>query len=268
MHPLLGEPFGIPIHSFGVMVAIAFMVALAVATREARRTGLFAPEVISDLLVWVIVGGIVGARLLYVAVHWEDTFARAPAQIFQLWKGGLVYYGGLFGALLAGWIFTRRRKVDFVLLGDVCLPAAMLGQAIGRIGCFLVGCDYGRKAPDLPWAITFPDNPDSLLPPELRGQPLHPTQLYMLLQALLIFLILTWVARRRTFRGQVLFLAIMLYPIGRSICELFRGDYVERGMYLGLSTSQWISMPLFLIGLIAFMRARRAGRRKGPAATS
>lgn len=257
MYPILGEPFGIPIRSFGVMVALAFVMGLWAATREARRTGRMSPEVISDLLMWLMVGGILGARVLYVIVHWKDQFAHDPMQAIFVWKGGLVYYGGLLGAIFAAWLFTRRRKVNFVDLADVCMPAVMLGQAIGRVGCLLVGDDYGRVAEGLPWAITFPDIPESLLPTALRGQPLHPTQIYMMTQAFIIFLILTWVARRATFRGQVFFLGLMLYPIGRSICEIYRGDAIERGIYFGLSTSQWISIPLFIIGAIGFVRSYR-----------
>ena len=266
MYPILGEPFGIPIRSFGVMVALAFVFAMLAATREARRSKLIDPERIGDLLLWVMAGGILGARVLYVIVHWKKDFAHDPWLVFQIWKGGLVYYGGFLGAFLMGYLFTRRHKLDYITLGDVCLPGAMLGQAIGRIGCFLVGDDYGREAPGLPWAVTFPDIEESLLPQPLRGQPLHPTQLYMLLQSLLIFFILSMVARHRKFRGQVFFLALMLYPIGRSICEVYRGDYLERGMYYGVSTSQWISIPVFMVGLAGLIWAYR--RRQVPLATS
>ncbi|MFG0316167.1 MAG: prolipoprotein diacylglyceryl transferase [Planctomycetota bacterium JB042] len=265
MYPILGEPFGFKIRSFGVMVALAFVVALWVASRHARRTKQVDPEAIGDLLMWVMVGGILGARVLYCIVHWKDQFAHQPLEVLKIWKGGLVYYGGFLGAFVAGWFFTKKRKIDFVTLGDICMPAVFLGQAVGRIGCFLVGDDYGKPAPDLPWAVTFPDIPESLLPQALRGIPLHPTQLYMLLQAFVIFLILAFVARRQSFRGQVFYLALILYPIGRSICEVFRGDNVERGIYHGLSTSQWISIPLFLVGIVGFTIAARRREPLRPA---
>lgn len=257
MYPILGEPFGFKIRSFGVMVALAFVIALWAASREARRSRRLEPELIGDLLMWIMVGGILGARVLYCIVHWKDQFSHQPLEVLKVWKGGLVYYGGFIGGFVAGWLFTRKRKIDFITLGDVCFPGVFLGQAIGRIGCFLVGDDYGKPAPDLPWAVTFPNIPESLLPHELRGIPLHPTQLYMLLQAFIIFLILSFVARKATFRGQVFYLALMLYPIGRSICEVFRGDNVERGVFYGLSTSQWISIPIFLTGVIGFILAAR-----------
>ena len=259
MYPILGEPFGIPIRSFGVMVALAFVMALWASQREARRTGRVDPELIGDLLLWVMVGGILGARVLYCIVHFQDQFAHQPIELLKVWKGGLVSYGGFAGGFLGGWLFTRKRKIDFVTLGDVCLPGVMLGQAVGRIGCFLVGDDYGGPA-DVPWAVTFPDVPESLMPVDLRGVPVHPTQLYMLLQAFTIFLILSRIARSATFRGQVFYWGLILYPIGRSICEVFRADHVERGVYYGVSTAQWISIPIFVIGLLGLSRARKAGR--------
>jgi len=259
MYPILGEPFGIPIRSFGVMVALAFVLALWASQREARRTGRLDPEVVGDLLLWVMVGGILGARVLYCIVHWPDQFAHQPIELLKVWKGGLVSYGGFFGGFFGGWLFTRRRKIDFVTLGDTCMAGLMLGQAIGRIGCLLVGDDHGGPT-DVPWAITFPDVRESLMPADLIGVPVHPTQLYLLMQAFTIFLILSWIARRATFHGQVFYWGLILYPIGRSICEVFRADDSARGIYYGVSTAQWISIPIFFIGVIGLTRAAKAGR--------
>jgi phosphatidylglycerol:prolipoprotein diacylglycerol transferase len=253
MHPIAFEPFGFTITSFGVMLALAFLGGWIYTGRLTRKTGWFSEEVIGDLLFWLMVGGVVGARLLYVVVHWE-TFRADASQIFNFRAGGLVSYGGFVGAFLAGWIFTRRHKLDFVQLADLCVPGALLGQAIGRIGCFLVADDYGRPAPDLPWAVRFPDVEGSMLPQMLREQPLHPTQLYLCLKAFLCFLIVRWVFHHRRFRGQVMCTAMMVYPIGRSIVEIWRYDSVERGVYAGLSTAQWISIPLFLAGAFLWFR--------------
>jgi len=198
----------------------------------------------------------------------------------MIWKGGIVYYGGFIGAFVGGWLFSRKNKVPFITLADISIPGAMLGQAVGRIGCLLVGDDYGKKTTeDLAWAIKFPTstepgdlfgieippNSHSLLPVEMQGEWLHPAQLYMMLQAAVIFVILVWVARRKPWiEGQVLFLGLTLYPIGRSICEVFRGDHVERGVSAsGISTSQGISIPIFIIGVAGLVWARKRHAARG-----
>ncbi len=260
MHPIAFEPFGITITSFGVMLALAFMGGWIYTLRMARKTQWYTEDTVSDLLFWLMIGGVVGARFLYVVVHWSDTFASQPAQVFNFRGGGLVSYGGFAGAFLAGFLFTRKNDIDFFQLADMTLPGALLGQSIGRIGCFLVADDYGRPAPDLPWAVTFPDVKGSMLPKALRGVPLHPTQLYLLLKAFLCFLILAYVLKHRQFKGQVLCVAMMCYPLGRSIVEIYRGDFQERGIYGGLSTAQWISIPTFLLGLVLYGVLKKKSR--------
>lgn len=273
MYPILGEPFGFKIRAFGVMVALAFFVGYWFNSREARRTGLVKEEVIGDLLMWLLICSLIGARLVYVIVQWHE-FADHPINVFKIWQGGIVYYGGFIGAFVGGWLFSRRQSASFLTLADLSMPGAMLGQAIGRIGCLLVGDDYGRVANDLPWAIKFPTatepgdlfgisippNSHSLLPASMQGEWLHPTQLYMMLQASIVFVILAVVARNKTrVEGRVLFLGLTLYPIGRSICELYRGDNVERGVYFGgaISTSQLISIPIFIIGVAGLIWSGR-----------
>jgi phosphatidylglycerol---prolipoprotein diacylglyceryl transferase len=271
MFPIFFQIGDFKLHAFGVMVALGFLAGLWFSTKEARRTGLVTEAVVNDLFLWLIIGGILGARALYVAIHWDE-FRPSPDRsiwgVFQIWRGGIVSIGGFFGAFFLGWIFCKKRGVSFLDLADICVPGAMLGQAIGRIGCFLVGDDYGRPAPDLPWAVRFPKIPDSLLPEQWQGVPLHPTQLYMMIKAFLIFLILAWLARRKRFAGQVLFAAMMLYPVGRWICEIYRGDEVERGMWHGLSTAQWTLMPVFVVGLAFYLRGLSASKRANPGVPS
>lgn len=273
MYPILAEPFGFPIKAFGLMVALGFLSGYWFSAREARRTGKMTEEAVGDLLMWLIFGGLIGARILYVIVQWDEQFRHHPGEIFKIWNGGIVYYGGLLGAIFAGWLFCRKHDLRFAMVGDIHMPGVMLGQAVGRIGCLLVGDDFGREAPGLSWAIVFPSptkpgnlfgleippTSDSLMPPDMVLKELHPAQIYMGLQAFAIFLILAWVARRQRFEGQVMYLALMLYPIGRSICEIYRADNDARGVYFdgAISTSQLISIPLFLFGLIGFIRAAR-----------
>ena len=172
MHPILVKLGSLPISSFGVMVTLGFLVGLYLARYLGRRHGVD-PDLLSDLFSWILVGAVLGARLLYVVVHHEE-FSN-PLDIVAIWKGGLVFYGGFFGAFASGILFLRLRRPNarFFEVADVCMPAGFLGLSIGRWGCFLVGDDYGRVT-DVPWAVRFPNVEGSLLPAELIGKPLHP----------------------------------------------------------------------------------------------
>src|SRR5262245_16684132 len=155
--PLIG---GLPIKSFGVMVALGFLAGLYFTLWQAKRHQI-KPELIQDLFMWVILGAILGARLMYVAVHPGEF--KSIGQVLAIWNGGLVFYGGFFGAVILGIWFLRRRKVPVLEVADVSMPGGFLGLSIGRWGCLLVGDDYGRPT-DVPWAIKFPDVEDSLMP--------------------------------------------------------------------------------------------------------
>jgi phosphatidylglycerol:prolipoprotein diacylglycerol transferase len=267
MHPVLVEFLGLKIGSFGVLVALGYLAGLFCTLRLAKGRGVD-PGLVNDLLLWVVVGGVLGARLLYVLVH-PSEFRASPLDVLAIWKGGLVFYGGFAGAFLLGALFLRRRKASFLDVADVCMPGAFLGLSIGRWGCFLVGDDHGRVT-GVPWAVRFPDVPGSLLPRELIGQPLHPTQIYLSINALLIFLILLAVLRHRAFRGQVLWCALALYSAGRFFIEFYRGDDDARGIVGPLSTSQWIGIPLFILGVALLWRGwrlRRSGAERSPEST-
>jgi phosphatidylglycerol:prolipoprotein diacylglycerol transferase len=267
MHPILFKIFGFEVHSFGFMVALGFLAGYFWMRYSAEKTGDNADR-IADLSLWVLLSGIVGARLLFVIVH-ADQYRHNPIEIIMIWKGGLVLYGGLIGAVAAGAWLVRRKGMNFFRTADIAMPCVMLGLSIGRWGCLMVGDCYGRLATGLPWAIRFPDVPGTLMAPKLIDQPLHPTQIYMSLNALVIFVILTLVLRRRRFEGQVFLLCLILYSITRSVIEVYRGDNEERG-YLGpLSTSQWISLAVVLFALWQYvLRYRRETRkaRSGPGA--
>jgi phosphatidylglycerol:prolipoprotein diacylglycerol transferase len=263
MHPILFKIFGFEVHSFGFMVALGFLAGYFWMRYSAEKTG-ENPDRIADLSLWVLLSGIIGARLLFVLVH-LDQYRNKPLEIIMIWKGGLVLYGGLLAAIIAGAWIVRKKDMNFLRTADVVMPCTMLGLAIGRWGCLMVGDCYGRIAQDLPWAIRFPDVPGSLMDPGLIGQPLHPTQIYMSLNAIVIFVILTLVLRKRRFEGQVFFLCLILYSITRSIIELFRGDNVERG-YLGpLSTSQWISLFVVIFAIWQYIQRHRGASKSAQA---
>ena len=180
MHPILIEFGFVKIFTYGLLVASGFLVAIMIGASRGEKAG-FDPQKIIDLCFYIMVSALLGARLLYIIVEYEY-FIAAPLEVFKFWKGGLVYYGGLIsGALVAFW-YLKRHGMPAWKVADLLAPSIALGQGIGRWGCFFAGCCYGVKT-DVPWAITFSD-PRSLAP---LGIPLHPTQIYLSLNALLIF---------------------------------------------------------------------------------
>jgi phosphatidylglycerol:prolipoprotein diacylglycerol transferase len=253
MRPILFEILGRPIHAFGVMVALAFLSALGWTLLEARRVGRD-PTLFIDALWRVALGGVLGARLLYCAIHPEELHKDGGLiGLIAVWRGGLVWYGGLAGGLLAGLLFVRMRRQSLLAALDLATPGIWLGLAVGRMGCLLVGDDWGKPT-DAPWGITFPAKAGSMLDPRLIGVPLHPTQLYDSMNAFCCFLVAAILLRRGARTGTATGVALAQYAVGRFIVEHFRGDDAARGMFaLGgttaLSTSQWLSLALFAIGV-------------------
>ena len=257
MYPILIQVGGLRLHSYGVLVAAALLAALWIGMREARRKG-FAPNVVEELMLPVVLAGFVGARLAYV-VGWEsELFWRDPLGILAVWRGGLALHGGLLAGLGAGLWFCRRRGLPMWRLADALAPAITLGQGIGRLGCFLSGDAYGQPT-SLPWAVTF-SNPEALAP---LGVALHPVQLYEFVLDLILFGGL-WALRKRTsFEGEVFLLYVAGYGAVRLLTEVFRGDRVE--VAFGLSLLQGASLALLAIALVAFgwrLTTRKALTRK------
>ena len=247
MYPVLLDAGGFKLHSYGVLVAAALLVAVWVGTREARRKGLGA-EVVGDLALPVVLAG-----LAYV-VGWEpELLWRDPLGILAVWRGGLALHGALVAGLGAALWFCHRRRLDLWRLADAVAPAIILGQGIGRLGCFLSGDAYGRPT-DLPWAVVF-TNPAALAP---LGIPLHPVQLYEFLLDLVLFAILWAVRERIAVAGQLFLLYIGGYGLVRLLTEVFRGDRVE--LAFGLSLLQGVSLAL-LVTALAALAWRLNGRK-------
>jgi phosphatidylglycerol:prolipoprotein diacylglycerol transferase len=249
MHPIAFQLGSLTIKWYGVMVALGFLAGLWTASRRGLREGVAAEQII-DLGPWLIVGTIVGARTLYVISYWHEFFAGKPiAEIFMVWNGGLVYYGGLIGASLACILYTRVKKLRLWRIADILAPSIALGCVFGRIGCLLNGCCYGRAC-NLPWAIRFPE--DILLDPPRPTYPVHPTQVYDSLLNLGLYLALAWLYRRKKFDGQVFGVYLVSYAVLRSFVELFRGDYYEHQHYLGgwATPAHLMSIAIFAAGLV------------------
>ena len=170
----------------------------------------------------------------------------------MIWEGGLVFYGGLILSVTAGIYYMKKHKMPVLKVGDIVAPSLAIAQAVGRLGCLSAGCCYGKET-SAPWGIVFSD-PDSLVPLEKLGLRLYPTQLYSSIGDLILFLILYTMGRRKRFDGQVLVMYGILYPIVRFSVELFRGD--PRGGVLGgmMSTSQFISLIVFVVAVIFYIK--------------
>jgi phosphatidylglycerol:prolipoprotein diacylglycerol transferase len=209
----------------------------------------------------LIIGAIVGARTLYVISYWQEQFAGHPlVEVLKVWRGGLVYYGGLIGASLAAVLFARTKKIPLWKLADVMAPSVALGCVFGRIGCLMNGCCYGRPC-NLPWAITFPKT-SITAPPDI---PVHPTQIYDSLLNLLLYVFLAWLYRRKKFDGQVFATYLVGYAVLRSLVEFFRGDYSQ--YYLGgwATPAQLVSIAILIAGVILWWVLPRVTPRQKPA---
>jgi phosphatidylglycerol:prolipoprotein diacylglycerol transferase len=220
VHPIILELGPLKIHAYGAMLAVAFVVGMWLASREARRLG-EDPEQVSNISFWIILSAIVGSRLFHVVVFWHELAEPRLLSAFKIWEGGLVYYGGLLFAVTASVVYCRVKNFDFWQMGDIIAPSIALGLVFGRLGCTLVGCCFGKVCPEDFWgALVFP--PQTI---GLPGVPLYPTQPAEALGCLLIFAFLWTVLRhRRTFRGQVLFSFLVLYSVLRFILEFWRAD--------------------------------------------
>ena len=259
-----------PIRWYGIMMALAFVAGLWTATRRARLANV-SGEVIADVTLWLMVGSILGARFVYVTTYWKQEFADQPlSEIFMIQHGGLVFYGGLIGATLAGAGYLAWKKLPVWKIADILAPSIALGSVFGRVGCLLNGCCYGRPC-DLPWAIQFPNGSDAwdqqyhagLVAPNAPTLPVHPTEIYSALLNLLLYFFLAWQFRRRKFDGQIFALYLVGYSLCRSTVEFFRGDYPPDHIHAGMFTSaQLLSLPVIIIG-IAFWFWRRSTVKRG-----
>ena len=266
MYPELFRIGNFPVNTYGVLLALSFLVALFTAARLAERDGL-KRERIYDLGLWMLLAGLVGSKILMLFAEpaYRENFWHLLSLDFL--RSGGVWYGGFLGGLAAGYVLMRRFQLPWWKTADAFAPGVALGQSIGRQGCFAAGCCWGKPT-GLPWGVHFTEaGHDVTGVPimDVMGAPLHlhPTQLYESFAMLAIFLLLFWFHRRKRFSGQVLLLYAVLYGATRFTIEFFRDD--PRGDIGGLttlttlSTSQLISLLVGLSGLVALvLRWRRA----------
>ena len=243
MHPIIGHIGPFVIYSFGLMLAAAVLVCSFLLSRDAKAAGI-PQETIFDFVFWVILGGVIGARLFFIALNIRD-FIADPKEIIMIQNGGLAWQGGLLFGWIAGVMFIRKKQLSLRMMADLSAPYLALGQAIGRIGCFLNGCCYGRVAA---WGVYFP----------VHHARLHPTQIYDTVMLLVIFVILKKFKKASRIRGEVFSVYLILAAVERFINEFFRADHVNTP--IGLSVFQIVSVIIFIAGVYLWRRLHRRPR--------
>lgn len=251
MHPILFHFSGFTLYTYGFFLALGFITAVWFSKRNARFYEL-KPDDISDLFFVILVCGILGARLLYVLINFAY-FQYNLLEIFTIWKGGLVFFGGFIGGITGSIVMLKIKKLPVFKSADTIAPGVALGHAIGRLGCFFAGCCYGREC-TLPFAVTF-THPKSLAPLDVY---LHPTQIYMVVANLCLFFILVWIQKHKRFNGMVFVSYIIIYSVFRFVIEFFRGDFRGAFFFDFLSLSQGIGALVTIIALILMVKLARS----------
>jgi phosphatidylglycerol:prolipoprotein diacylglycerol transferase len=260
MYPELFRIGSFPINTYGVFLALAFLCAILITVKLAARDGL-PREKIYDLCLWMLLASLVGSKLLMMFT--EPEYRDHPLQLLSLdfLRSGGVFYGGLIGAILAGYFLMRRYKLPWWKTADACAPGIAIGNFFGRQGCFAAGCCWGKPT-SLPWGVRFSELGHEITGVPV-GVPLHPTQLYESFVMLIVFFFLLWLHKRRLFSGQVILFYALLYSVVRFSIEFFRddprGDLFGLTTATGLSTSQLISIVVAVVALVLLVvRWRRA----------
>src|SRR5215218_5095592 len=258
MYPEIIRIGSFPINTYGVFLAVAFLCAILITVRLAQRDGLPA-EKIYDLCLWMLLAALIGSKILMLFT--EPEYRDNPAQLFSLdfLRSGGVFYGGLLGAVLAGYFLMKRYKLPWWKTADACAPGIAIANFFGRQGCFAAGCCWGKPT-SLPWGVKFTEAGH-----QITGVPtdvyLHPTQLYESFAMLLVFLFLLWLHKRKRFTGQVILAYALCYSVIRFAIEFVRddprGDVFGLTSLTGLSTSQLISLVIGIAALILLILRRR-----------
>lgn len=269
--PVPFTDLAIPVHSYGFMMAVGFFVTLYVAKQKAKKEGI-EPNIVGDLAIYVLGAGLIGARIFYVVQNIGE-YKGNFLDVFKVYQGGLVYYGGLITAFVTLIVFAKIKKVNLFSLMDVAIMSAVLGLAFGRIGCFLNGCCYGDVVDSgLFCAVKFPKTVDEsgyvdgspvflhhyeqglVKLSDSSSLPVHPTQIYAFCACILIFFILNALWKYRKNRGEILLFFGIIYSLYRFCIEFVRDD--NPALFDSLTISQNISIIIFFISLIFLVRGR------------
>ncbi|MBM3200390.1 prolipoprotein diacylglyceryl transferase [Candidatus Woesearchaeota archaeon] len=224
------------IYTFGLLTAIAFLAGLWLVLKEAKRRGMN-KDVAEGLVFYIILGGILGSRILHIILFWQSYYDN-PLTVFKFWQGGLVFYGGFLGAVLAAWIYVKIKKLNFLEYLDLVAPSTALGHAIGRVGCLIGDGGHVGKLTSLPFGV--------IVDGELR----HLTALYDFINLTVLFIILLQLRKKRFFTGFVFFFYMAFYAFVRFFLEFLRTDPT----FYGLTITQWFAIPLFGVSLVMIFK--------------
>ncbi len=269
MRPTLFTIGKFPVHSYGLLLVIGFLIGLQYARKVCERRMQTEPEgsprrihpdAVFDLGITGLVFGILGARLLFVMLDW-GSFAKHPIDALKLWEGGLSLHGGMIAGILYLIWFCRKRKLSILAVGDICAPAWAIAYAVGRIGCFLNGCCYGSPCP-YPWGVRFHD--ENAADPAVLTPPSHPTQLYATAFNLVFFFWLARWERKGNRQGELFYGYIAMYGFYRFIVEIFRAGTTSTFLIpsLHLTDTHLISIFMAAAGLIGIKSVRHLGNKK------
>jgi phosphatidylglycerol:prolipoprotein diacylglycerol transferase len=262
MLPVLFRIGSFYVPTYGVLIATAFLTGLAVTTRLARRAGL-PPDKITNLAVYCAIAGIAGAKLFMFLFDIRD-YIRDPGQIFSMatLQAAGVFHGGFLVALIFAYLYLDRHKLPILSTMDVFAPGIVIGQAIGRLGCFAAGCCWGKVC-YLPWGVRFRSQFAAPVPID---KPLHPVQLYESAADLFIFLVLYRRLAQAHRSGQIIGLYLVLYSTARFIIEFFREH--EQALVGPFSLTQWIALALFALGAVLLVRTKKRAAAAPPRPSS
>jgi len=244
MHPIFISLGPVTIRWYGVFIALGFLAAHWLFQKHGRRIELDSATR-SNLILLIFLSGILGARVYYVLLHWQE-YKTESIEIFRIDHGGLVFFGGFLAACITLWVWAHWKKQAVAPLLDALAAPLALGHALGRMGCFMNGCCHGKPC-DYFWAVRLNS------PPEIAGTSVHPVQLYEFFGLLDICLALLFLEKLRRYPGYVFLSYVVLYAVLRFTVEFFRGD-VPRVLMERFTLAQGISAGLLLIAWIAMAR--------------
>ena len=252
MHPELFRIGPFAVHSYGVMLALSFILGIYLAVRQGERRGMKGDDIVNIGFI-IILASIIGSRLFYVLFHLEEFRNR---WMYTFWPvqedgsvglGGLILLGGFILAFAASALYMYVKKMNFWLVADSVAPSIALGVFLTRIGCYLNGCCFGQAC-ELPWGVVFP--PFSPAGATMGDAHIHPTQLYSSLYGLIILVFLLWLERKYYFEGLIISVFLILYGISRFVVDFFR--HYESQMFLigNLQFNQIVSLLMLLSGVV------------------